>query len=68
MTGVQTCALPIYRAVHLGRTGDHVLDVVGMTRAVNVRIVAVVGLILDMGRGDGNTALTLFRGVVDLVE
>ncbi len=40
------------RAVHLGRTGDHVLDVVGVTRAVDVRIVTVVGLVLDVGHRD----------------
>jgi len=56
------------RAVHLSRTGDHVLDVVGVTRAVDVRVVASLGLVLDVRDGDGDTALTLFRGLVDLVE
>jgi len=37
------------RAVHLGGAGDHVLDVVGVAGAVHVRVVAIVGLILDMG-------------------
>ena len=27
-------------AIHLGRAGDHVLHIIGVTRAVNVRIVA----------------------------
>ena len=56
------------RAVHLRRSGDHVLDVVGMARAVHVRIVTFVGLVLDVGGGDGDAALALFRSVVDLVE
>jgi hypothetical protein len=56
------------RAVHLGGTRDHVLDVVGVARAVDVRVVAVVGLVLDVCDGDGDTALALLGGLVDLVE
>ena len=55
------------RAVHLGSTGDHVLDIVGMSGAVDVGIMAVVGFVLDVGGVDGDAALTFFRGVVDLV-
>ena len=32
------------RAVHLRRTGDHVLDVIGVARAIDVRVVALVAL------------------------
>ncbi len=56
------------RAVHLGGTGDHVLDVVGVARAVDVRVVALVGLVLHVRDGDGDAALALFGGLVDLVE
>ena len=56
------------RAVHLGGTGDHVLDVVGVARAVDVGVVAVLGLVLDVRDGDGDTALALFGSLVDLVE
>ncbi|EGJ75317.1 putative elongation factor Tu [Streptomyces sp. Tu6071] len=56
------------RAVHLGGTGDHVLDVVRVTRAVDVRVVARLGLVLDVRDGDGDTALALLRSLVDLVE
>ena len=38
--------------VHLGGAGDHVLDVVGVARAVDVGVVAVLGLVLDVGDGD----------------
>ena len=38
------------RAVHLGGAGDHVLDVVGVTRAVDVRVVALRRLVLDVRR------------------
>ena len=55
-------------AVHLGGAGDHVLDVVGMTRAVDVGVVAGVGLVLDVGDGDGDPALALLGGVVDRIE
>src|SRR6187200_911954 len=55
-------------AVHLGGTGDHVLDVVGVPGAVDMRVVPGVGLVLDVGDGDGDAALTLFGGVVDRVE
>ena len=56
------------RAVHLGGAGDHVLDVVGMPRAVDVGVVAGLGLVLDVGDRDGDAALALFGGVVDRVE
>ena len=56
------------RAVHLGGAGDHVLDVVGVARAVDVGVVAVVGLVLDVRGVDRDPALALLRGLVDLVE
>jgi hypothetical protein len=56
------------RPVHLRRTGDHVLDVVRVTRAVHVRIVALVRLVLHVGRGDRDPALLLLRRLVDLIE
>ena len=55
-------------AVHLGGAGDHVLDVVGVARAVDVGVVAGVGLVLDVGDGDGDPALALLGRVVDRVE
>ena len=55
------------RAVHLGRTSDHVLDIVGVAGAVNVRVVAVGGLVLDVGGVDGDAAGLFFRRCVDLV-
>jgi hypothetical protein len=39
-------------AVHLRRAGDHVLDEVSVPGAVDVRVVALVGLILHVGDGD----------------
>ena len=37
------------RTVHLGSARDHVLHVVGVTGTVDVRVVALVGLVLDVG-------------------
>src|SRR4051794_7433173 len=56
------------RAVHLGGTRDHVLDVVGVTRAVDVGVVAVLRLVLHVRRGDRDAALPLLGRVVDLLE
>ena len=56
------------RAVHLRRAGDHVLDVVGVAGAIDVRVVPVRRLVLHVRRGDRDTALALFRRVVDRVE
>ena len=54
------------RAVHLRGAGDHVLHIVGVARAIDVRIVALVGLILDVRGRDGDAALALFRRLVDV--
>ena len=56
------------RAVHLGGTGDHVLHIVGVTRAIDVRVVAGVGLIFDVRCRNGDSALALFRRLVDVGE
>ncbi len=55
------------RTVHLGGTGDHVLDVIRVARAVDVRIVTLLGLILSVVGVDRDAAGFLFRSVVDLV-
>jgi hypothetical protein len=55
-------------AIHLSSTGNHVLDVVGVARCVNVCVVTLGGLVLNVRDVDGNTALTLFRSGVDRRE
>ena len=49
-------------AVHLGRAGDHILDVVGVAGAVDVGIVALGGLILDVANGDGDAVARALQG------
>ena len=55
-------------AIHLRRAGDHVLDVVGVARAIDVRIVPVLGLVLDVRGRDRDAALPLFRSVINRVK
>ena len=55
-------------AVHLRRAGDHVLDVVGVARAVHVCVVPVRRLVLDVRRRNRDTALALFRRVVNRIK
>jgi hypothetical protein len=52
-------------AVHVCRTSDHVLDVIGVTGTVDVGVVAVVGRVLDVGGSNGDTTLALLRRLVD---
>ena len=55
------------RAVHLRRPSDHVLHVVRVTRAINVRVVTVLRLVLHVRRVDRDPACLLFRRRIDLV-
>ena len=51
----------------MGSTGDHIFHVVSVTRAVNVSIVTIGGLILNVCSRDGDTTLFLLRSGVDLI-
>src|SRR5438552_8760234 len=57
VTGVQTCALPIY-----------VLYIIGVTRTIDVRVVPVLGLVLHVRRRDRDPPRFLFRRLIDLIE
>ena len=56
------------RAVHLSSTGDHVLYVVSMSGAVNVSLVSLVGLVLNVCGGDGDSTLSLLGSLIDVLE
>src|SRR5216110_1882850 len=51
-----------------GRARNHVLDVVGVARAIDVRIVPIRRLVFNVCRRDRDTALALFRRVVDRIK
>ena len=53
------------RAVHLRRTGDHVLDIVGVAGTVDMRVVALVRLVFDVSRVDRDATLFFLRRVID---
>src|SRR5699024_9145576 len=53
-------------AVHLGSTGDHVLDVVSVTWGVYVCVVTLFGFVLNVGDVNSNTALALCWRTVDI--
>src|SRR5699024_1474191 len=55
-------------AVHLGSTGDHVLNVVGMSGAVNVCVMSLLSLILYVSGRNRDSTLSLFRSLVDVIE
>jgi len=52
-------------AVHLSSAGDHVLDIVGVARAVDVSIVTLLGLVLNVSGVDCDTTSLLFRSLID---
>lgn len=51
--------------IHTGSTSDHVLDIIGVTRTVNVGIMSVRGLVFDMCGRDGDTTFSFFGSFVD---
>ncbi len=55
------------RAVHLGGAGDHVLHIIGVAGAIDVRVVALVALIFHVRGVDRDAALFLLRRGVDRI-
>ena len=55
-------------AIHLRRTGDHILNVISVTRTVNMRIMTVFRLILHVSDSDSDTTLFFFRRLINLIK
>jgi len=55
------------RAIHLRRTRDHVLHIISVARAIDVGVMAGLGLVFDVGRRNRNTAGLFFRRLVNLI-
>lgn len=51
--------------IHVGSASNHVLDIIGVARAVDVGIVTVLSSVLDMRGRNGNTTLALLRSLVN---
>ena len=56
------------RAVHLRRARDHIFHVIGVSRAINVRVVAIRGFIFDVRGRNRDAARFLFRRVVNRIK
>ena len=54
-------------SVHLSSSGDHVLDVISVPRAIHVGIVSVLRLVLYSSGVDGDTTGSFLRRGVDFV-
>ena len=55
------------RAVHLSSAGDHVFNIVGVARAVNVSIVTLFGLIFYVSGVNCYTSCLFFGSFIDFI-
>jgi hypothetical protein len=56
------------RTIHLGGAGNHILDEVGVTGAVDMSVMPFFRLIFDVSDSDCNAAFTFFRCVINTIE
>src|SRR5260370_32172290 len=54
--------------VHLSGTGDHILNVVGVTRTIHMGIVAMLGLVFQVGNRNRDPTFALLRSLINLVK
>jgi len=51
--------------IHISGASNHVLDVIGVTWAVDMRVMLGIGRVFDVCGRDGNTTLALLRSLID---
>src|SRR5574344_1111058 len=51
--------------IHLCGAGNHVLHIIGMARAIDMRVMALVGLVLYVRGINRNTTFPFFRGFIN---
>ena len=63
-----SCSYNQDSAVHLSCTSDHVLNVVSMSRAVNVCVMSLLGLVFNVSGRNGDTTFSFFGSLIDIIE
>ena len=56
------------RAIHLRGAGNHILDIVGVTRTIDMSVMPLLGFVFQVGDVDRYAALLFFGSRVDLVN
>jgi hypothetical protein len=54
-----------HSSIHIGSTCNHILDVIGVTGTIDMRVMTAFSLVLNVRRCNCNTTLPFFRGFVD---
>ena len=55
-------------SIHLSSTSDHVLNVIGMTWAVNVSVMSLFCFIFNVSCRDCDTSFSFFWSLIDIFE